>query len=232
MSTSLHNGLVSFAGSLSGAAFDPADTVIMRDGAMNGLLHAADSFGQVRVNYCPIAAAFSVDDLDAYETIEASPVAGTWYAVGGAPFGSWPLTMHAEGATPYVLRVRLGVAASSTDAGTTHTYRVVIAPDGRGLEELPLSVDHVFEVEGAASTTVAWATGTSQGTEAHATLLTVTPEVASAWTRSVGVYDAVSAASPSAVDQVLVSAWVFAKTTDDGVLPRVHALHLTEYCGL
>jgi len=232
MSTSIHDGLVRFAGSLSGAAFDPVDTAIMRDGVANGLLHAADSYGQVRVNYHPIGAAFAGNDLDAFETIETDPVEDQWYAVGGAPFGSWPLTMHAASATPYVLRVRLGVAASSTDGAVTHTYRVVIAPDGAALEELPLSVDHVFEVSGGASSTIAWASGTSQGSIGSATLLTVTPAQADAWTRLVAAYDAVSSGSPTAIDQVLVNAWVFAKTTTSGVLPRVHALHLTEYCGL
>lgn len=232
MSTSIQDGLVVFAGSLYGAAADPVGSRTMRDGIANNLLHCADSFAQVRVNYCPIGAAFDGNDLDSFETIEDDPVAGTWYAVGGGPFGGWPLTMHADGAVPYVLRVRLGVSASDTDAGVTLTWRVVIAPDGDGLEELPNDADHVFEVSGAASTTVAWATGTSQGALTHATLLTVSPELATAWTRSVGVYDAVSSAEPSAVDQVLVNAWVYARTEDASFLPRVNALHITEYVGL
>jgi len=230
MSTSIHSGLVDFGATLYGAANDPIDTVIMRDGVANGLLHAADSFAQVRVNYMAVKSTLA-NGQDAYETIESSPTAGTWYLCGGSPFGSWPLTLNETG-TPYKLRIRVGVAASTSNADTL-TLRVVLAPDGLGGRERDRSVDHVWETSWTASTTSTtptWASGTSQGTAASATLLTVSQPQASSWRRNVSAFDAVSSASPMSVDQCLVAAYVYAKTTGTA-LPRLHALHIAEYVG-
>lgn len=230
MSTSIHGGLVELAGSLYGAATHPADTAQLRDGLANGLLHIADEFGQVRVNYCPIAPTFATNDLDAFETVDATPIADRWYQVG-APFGVWPLTCASEG-TPYRLRVRLAVASTALDAAETHDYRVVLAPDGRGREEMLLSEDHVFAVTTSPQgTTGSWASGTSQGDLGHATLLTLDAPRARGWVSRVSVYDAVSSGSPRSIDQLLVAAYVFARTSDPTNLPRVHRLFLAEYVG-
>lgn len=221
-------GLVDFATSLYGAADDPMDTVMMRDGVAHGLLHAADSMAQVRVNYHPIAAGVAVDS-DSFETIETSPAptTGQWYRVGGAPFGPWPLTLRADG-SGYKLRIRIGGALSSgTD---TATFRVVIAPPRRLLTaEIEESEDHIFEAT-TASTTIAWLSGTAQGSSSP-TVLTITAARAARLTRVREVYDAVSSATPHTVRQSLVAAHVFAKTSNVNSIPRLHALHLSEYVG-
>lgn len=231
MSTSIHKGLVTLPTSIYGAANDPLDAVTVRDGIANGLLHCADSIGQVRVNYFPIAAGVA-NGQDSYETIESSPTEGVWYLVGGSPFGEWPLTLRWDG-KPYMLRVRAGVAASASGSSTL-TMRVVIAPNGSGPRERERPVDHVWETSWTASstgTTPTWATGATLGDEEYATLLAVSAAQADAWRRAVSTYDAVSAASPVAVDQCLVSAWVYAKTSSAQALPRLHALHIQEYIG-
>lgn len=230
MSTSIHDGIVEFSAGLYGAADDPADTVLMRDGVANGLLHAADSYGQVRVSYCPIISTFAGTSRESFATIEASPDADTWYEVGAQPFDQWPITCHADG-TPYKLRIRIGTAGSQTKAGVDLTYRVVLAPPGRAREELGRSVDHVYEAVVEASTTIAYATGSSQGSESHATLIELDAATARRWLTRTSIYDAISSGSPTSVEQVLVGAYVFAKCEDGDTLPRVHALHLTEYVG-
>lgn len=231
MATSIHSALVQFDGAVYGAAADTMSTTVVRDGVANGLLHCADEYAQVRVNYLPPAAAV-VTDQNPFETIDAGPTANQWYRVGGSPFGAWPLTLHSDG-TPYKLRIRVGVASSASDA-TTLTMRVLIAPLDATVGALLLgSYDYVYELSWTASdmgTTPTWTAGTSQGSAASATLLTVDRAAADSWTRSVSAYDAVSSASPVSVQQVPVAAHVFAKTSGT-TLPRLHALLIAEYVG-
>lgn len=240
MSTSIHSGIVAFDASLYGTDDDPADTTIVRDGIANGLLHAADSMGQVRVNVCyPDGSSFASDAWE-YGDIASSPVANQWYRIGGGPFGEWPLTIHNDG-TPYKLRIRVGVAASSGGA-STQTLRVVIAPNNFAVSERDQEADNVFQVvflSVTIGTTPTWAyDGTSgisesrsQGTANSLTTLTVPARRAAAWTRSTTMYDAVSSGSPSEIQQCLVGAHVFGKTSVSGIVTRLHALHISEYVG-
>jgi hypothetical protein len=231
VSTSLHNGIVEFAASLYGTDDDPVENSIVRDGLANGLLHAADSMAQVRVNYFPILSA-AANGQDTFETVESSPTTGTWYRVGGSPFGEWPLTLHADG-TPYKLRVRIGVSASSSTA-STQLVRVVIAPNSHAVLERDLSADNVYQISfasGTVGTTPTWVAGTSQGDAASATLITVDADTARSWTRDVQVYDAVSSATPRDTMQCLVAAHVYALTSNASVQARLYALHIAEYVG-
>jgi hypothetical protein len=225
MSTSIHSGLVAFAASLYGTDDDPVDTAIVRDGIANGVLHAADSMAQVRCNILMRSADFF--------TIAASPSGSTWYRIQGSPFGEWPLTLHADG-TPYRLRIRVGVAASSATSCTI-TFRIVVSPDTIARDEMALEADHVYELAfnpaDAIGTTPTHVPGTSQGSIASATLLTVTRERASQWLKDVSVYDAVSSGTPRTIQQCMVSPHVFVKTTNSTCLPRLHALHIAEYVG-
>lgn len=234
MSTSVYEGILDFDAALYGTDDDFEETVLVGDGLANGLLHCADEIAQVRVNYMAPAAAIA-QDQDEFETIETSPTASQWYRVGGSPFGPWPLTLRADG-TPYKLRIRLGVAASASNA-TTLTVRVVVCPldEVTAVEERDRDTDRVYEVAWTASdtgTSPTWLVGESQGDAASETVITVDRESAFAWTQRVPTYDAVSAASPTTVQQVLVAAHVWAKTSSTGTLPRLQALHLAEYIGL
>ena len=233
MPTSIHSGLVPFPAAAYGAAADPVSAAVVRDGIANGLLHAADSHGQVRVNYMPIAAA-RANGQDAFATIPAPPTPGQWYQVGAGPFGPWPLTLRADG-TPYRLRLRVGVAASMT-GDVELEIRVVIAPaDSRGTARalVDAPVDYVWGTTWKADdtgTTPTWATGATRA-EGFPTMLVLDAATAAAWTVNTSTYDAVSSASPVQVQQVLVAAHVFAKTADAERLPRLHALHIAEYVG-
>lgn len=231
MSTSYFDGIVDFGTALYGAGTDPMDTVIMRDGVANGLLHAADSMGQVRVCYHPIAVASAKPVHDSYETIDGSPVAGQWYALGAQPFGAWPLTLRADG-TPYKLRIRVGISASVNNQNTI-TLRFVLAPLGRQYEERDRAADHVYQVSATASavTSATWTAGTSQGSAASATLLTLDADTARSWIGFASTFDGVSGAAPVQVEQCLVALYAFGRTSGTS-LPRLHGLHLSEYIGL
>lgn len=223
MSTSYHEGLIPLGSALYGAAADPMDAVLMRDGVANGLLHAADSMGQARVNYNR--------PTGTYASI-ASGSAGLWRPFTCGQLGSWPLTAHADG-TPYKLRIRVGMSASASSANTIR-IRVVIAPLGRASAVLHEAVDHVYSVSVTASTVTSptWVTGASRGIVASETLLTISAETAREWIARVPTYDAVSSASPAEVQQILVAAHVYGSSSGASSLPRLHALHLSEYCGL
>lgn len=228
MSTSIHDGIVEFAASLYGAAADPVDTAIARDGVANGLLHCADSYAQVRVNYAAPVSAVTGNDHDNHLTLDITPVASTWYLMTGFPMGLWPVTLRADG-TPYALRIRAG---GSVSGGTgTATFRFVLAPIYHlALDGISDSLDSSFECS-TTSTSAVWLTnGVSQATSS-ATVMQITANQASEWTRSVQVYDAVSGASSHTTDQCLVSLWCFAKTSSAASVPRLHNVHLAEYVG-
>lgn len=221
MSTSIHGGLVRFASSLYGAADDPVCGGIMRDGVANGLLHMSDAAGMVRVN----AHARGDDGFAVDSTVPDVIPPEAWYLMDGSPFGSWPLTIRGNG-TPWRLRIRLG---GYNPDGYTFTVRVVIAPSlSEALAGRYADADNVFEAVSTAATPT-WFTGTSQGTAAAATYVEVSQAQASAWTRTIGTFNEVSAAAPATVDQVLVSAWMFGKIDQflDGRF-IVSALHLSE----
>lgn len=232
MSTSIHNGLAPFAASLYGGSDDPVDTTIARDGIANGLLHAADSYGQVRVNYmAPVdVAGVEAGSVALFETINGGTVSA-WYRVGGSPFGEWPITLHADG-TPYRCRVRIGGASSAVVGTGQVQFRVVLAPsDFAARIEAARSVDYVFETTATTSGTVAWLAGATKGSGAYQTMLELDAATAARWTRNVSIYDAVSSASPRSIQQCLVSAHVFASTTGVEDEPHLHALHIAEYVG-
>lgn len=209
-------GIVEFASSLYGTDDDPMDTVIMRDGVAHGLLHAADSMAQVRVNWMPPS---HTADHEEYETLESSPIAGQWYLMGGSPMGEWPITLRKDG-TPYRLRFRMAVSISN--ASGTASFQLVVAPVAFA-QTLRGSLTAGSTVVTTSSTTAAWA--------APATYLELSSALVSGWVREVSIADAVSGASPNSTEQVLVAAHVFAKTDNASYLPRLHALHVQEYVG-
>lgn len=245
MSTSLYGELRQFPASLYGAAADPADTVLLRDAVANNLLHAADSMGQVRVNYVGIKSG-SIDVFETFDTVLANAPSQTFCALGGQPFGPWPLTLHAD-MTPYILRIRVGVASSNTTASTLQ-LRVVIAPIGAEvLSEVDRAQDNVFHVEwvssgaGSIGTTPTWIddNGTTRFARTQdndfTSYMVVSAAQAEEWTQRYPIADAVSGGTPRAVDQCLVAAHVFGSTThnvaESRCVPRLYGLHIQEYVG-
>ncbi len=221
-------GIVEFAPSLYGTDDDPMDATVMRDGVLHGLMHACDSMAQVRVNYHPIDSGVATDQTS-FEPILSSAVADTWYQFGASPMGEWPLTLRADG-TPYKLRIRIGAAMSAS--GATGKIRVVIAPRSRiDRVGVAAAIDSIYQAT-FTSTTIAWIGSTSAISMATETqgLVSVGAAQARAWTRDVACYNAVrSPAAGTTVEQCLVSAHVYGSTNVATKLPRLHALHISEF---
>lgn len=218
-----------FAASLYGTDDDPMDTVIMRDGVYHGAHHAADSMGQVRVNFMGLDDDV-VEGQDQSGTVDTPPSVLDWMLVGGSPFGEWPLTIRATGAG-YKLRIRIAGSVSATVA--TATFRVIIGPPSvTELGGITDPVDSTFEAT-FTTTAATWETsGASQGSVASATLLTISADQVRQWIRDVGIWDKVSSpADGHTVEQCLVSAHVYAKTSDVTKLPQLNTLHIQEFLG-
>lgn len=232
-------GVVRFAPSLYGTDDDPVDTAIMRDGVANGLLTMADSFAQVRVNFMSLDAGVATDQ-NTHEGIESTHDADQYYRVSGSPFGQWPITMQADG-TPYYLRYRIAGSVDSVTGSPTATFAIVIAPSNdiaSAEARINIGVDSVA-LATFTTTTPTWDTvPTTRGSDLSKSRLRVTYEEASSWTRSVAVnaYSTTSGAiysagAPGAIDQVLVSAHVFAKIDVAARQPQLNALHIAEFVG-
>lgn len=231
MSTSIHSGIVEFADSYYGTDDDPVDTVLMRDGVANGLLHAADSMGQMRVNVMCVDSGVSNGQSEYFAIDTPDPTIGQWYHMGGSPFGEWPLTIRQTG-TPYRLRIRMAGYVDGGGGAATATYQVVIAPTyEEAVSAIDRSVDYVWQAT-TTSTTNGWLTGATLDSS-NATYLDVPASVAgrAPWLATPSIWDAVSDGEPTTPinGQVLVSAWVFAKSSTAQDAPRMTALQLQEF---
>ncbi len=223
-------GIVQFAASLYGTDDDPSDTVIMRDGVHHGLHHAADSMGQVRVNYMGIGGDVAEGQTQ-FGTIDAPPSVDDWMVVGGSPFGEWPISVRAD-RSAYKLRIRIAGSLSDVTGGPTATFRVIVQPGTPiNTAEITRPLDSNFEAT-FTTTSPTWETsGTSQGSVGSSTLITITAEQIRAWVRDVSVFDAVSSPPEHTIEQCPISVHVVAKTTNVVKLPQLNALHIQEFIG-
>lgn len=204
------------------SAFDPIDATQMRQIALNNALHAADEHAQVRVNWMSKA----VGGGQGYIDTRAAPTANTWYKL--ASFGPFPLALREVGRS-YYLRVRVAAASSSIHQ---ISVRVVISPLSlaRGLAATATSPgDYVYQVV-TSSSTAAWLTGASLGSEALDTMVVVGAANASAWTETTSTLTDVSGAG-TGVDQCLVYANVVGLTANAASIPRLYGLYIAEYIG-
>jgi len=219
--SSIKSGIISFDLSLFGAAGDPMDTVLMRDGVMNGLLHLADEFAQIRCNW----AAQTVPIKNGYRTTTTSAVADEWYRIGEV--ARWPIQFRANG-NPYKVRIRIG--GHSNNASYTATFGAVLSPPATGPIYIGVGDDWVFHTAGTTGTTPAWLTGTSQGTVGSATILTL-PTAADMWWSTPESTLADLGGNPASVTQTIVSLTIFGKTSNASGEARLDAVHASEYIG-
>lgn len=226
MSTSIHGELVSFGTALYGAADDPIDVTIMRDGIANGLLHAADMVAQVRCSTVyPNASVYSGGQT--HSDTGGTPVAEQWYLMEGGIIGPFPLTMQDDG-TPYPVRVRLR-GATSNAAGTV-AFRIVLCPFGRWRQYHDDPQDYVWQVTGITSTSYAWLSGTSRLT-LYDNLVAATAEQAAGWVQSVSVPNATSGGTILARRSCMVAVHLIGKTSNATGHPRVRGFHVAETIG-
>ena len=249
--SSIHEGIVLFRSDVYGAADDPMDTVLMRDGVANGLLHAMDSMAQCRVNWVGYQPGGSRFDYSIPIRRQTSLLDGTWVNLRGSPFGVWPITLKSDG-SPYKLRIRAAVSSAkdvdpfaitvAPAVSVTQAFRFVLAPLDAGIRERDVEADHAYQLaftSGSPGVTASWIAGTTRGAGAYATYLELSRERAEEWTREVSVWDAVSASGGKSIRQCLVALHGFAYTgafesspgQNDGAVPVLRALHAEEFAG-
>ena len=221
----MFGGLVSLDATLYGAGDDPMDAVVMRDGPLNGLLHLADEYAQIRANWVGVEAAKLTGNQVGYRGIVASPSADEWYRIGEV--ARWPIQVRAGG-TPYKVRLRIGGASDGTH---TATFAAVITPTNwSGASWLGQSEDNVFITAGTASTSPAWLTGTSQGSAASGTLAALSARSGRAYQVPTSTLDDLGG-NPAVANQLTVLLELFGKTSNTAGEARLHAVHASEYVG-
>ncbi len=217
--TSILGGVKPFAAALYGTAKDPADTVIMRDGVLNGLLHLADEYAQIRCNWCAV----SSPPNQGYRGITSGFTADRWYRLG--EFGKWPIQLRADG-TPYKIRVRL---AGMTNGTGTAKFGCAISPPGWD-SFWAGSFDSIFHTATTSSGTAGWLTGSSQGSAASGTLVTLPIATDARWSRPVATLDDL-AGDPVSVTQAIATLTVFGQNNNASGDARIVAVHASEYVG-
>lgn len=221
MATSIHEGRL-----LTGRTFFgnvAVDSGYVRDVILNNLCHYADEFAQTRVAFGATSTSF--DDQVTYYESEDVDVGGGWVRVGPA-FGPWSIPLRSDG-SPYRLRVRVAAVLAGS---ATITARVVVGSPARLDDIVSFDTDYVYETA-ALSTSVAWATGSSQGSQAYDAMVEIPPAVASSWVTNVTTLDTIGGDEYGS-QQCQVAARVYAKSTATKTTVRLYGLYIAEYVGL
>lgn len=206
-----------------GAAQLPIDTVAVRDVLLNNLCHYADTFGQTRVAWCSPISTYASKQFLRPRTSPA-PVVDEFYEIGS--FGPFPIQLRADG-SPYKLAIW---ATGFSSAGDTVTFRIAVCPVPRVREVIREAQDWVWQAT-TTSTTSADLSGTSRGSAASATLLTLSAARASGWASAEGTLVDLAGA-PAGVEQTLVSVCVWAASTDAASYPALSGLYAREWIGV
>ncbi len=226
MSTSQTEQMIYAPESLYDGSEAPICASLTQRVVANNLMHGCDSMAQPRINFWP-AKAFGGNNRE-YVEVDSVDEVDAWYLLGGFPMGPWPLTMAPDG-RPYRLNVTMAGAVSAV-AGNAR-FRLIIAPSYAsarlGLTE---DTDRVWQTTNVVnSTTPSVLTGLSRGDGASSTYIDVPRSMAQEWIRDLPAFDAVSGGSPVNVRACLVSAWVFAYTSNVTSQPRLYGLRVAEY---
>ncbi len=227
MSTSPLGGRLLTDTTLFQGGNDPVDTTLMRDVVLNNLCHFADEFAQVRVNWS--AGVTTYTNGSGYLTTRTTGLdTSSWFHI--QTFGPFPIALRQSvglGGASYRLRVRLAGASS---AGHSVTFRAVLTSYSSGQSVVNGELDdHIFEAS-TTSTSVAWLTGSSQGTNAWPTQVVVPSAYVGPWLVPVSTKTDLGS-DLAAVSQCLVSLQVYAKTSNTSSVPRLGAVYAAEWIG-
>lgn len=229
MATSVYEGRIQTARSFDADA--ALDAGFVRDFVQNNLNHLADESAQVRVAYA--ATLNGLDDttsgIGGYNAPGDFTLGAVWYEL--ASFGPFPIRIRKDG-TPYRMRVR--VNAKAAVATNDVKIRLVLCPRSRAAGYVASSLDLVWESATFSSTTAAWLTGASQGSNAWTTQVSVLNSEAVSWITETGTPSIIGGSSV-ATEQVLVSLNAFysieESVAQDRLSPVMLALYGAEYVG-
>lgn len=199
-----HAGLVELEPSLYRRGDDPMCAERVRDGMVNGVLHKADSFSQVVINWQPADEALTFASIQprrwatGRDAVMSATRAGEFFLLECSPVAVIDLPAFASGA-PYELRLHTawgaaGESFSDPPPSGTVTVRIYAYPwNDRGLMgplrpsriEHEQPVDHVWEASFDGPTigyAGAWLTGATRGDGAYTTKLVLDRE-STTWPR-------------------------------------------------
>lgn len=218
--------LEAFIRSDEGVEFRPYDAVLARDVLVNNASHLADSHGaQVLVKWIPTHTSFGRANTNSYLASRSSPTADSWFRCGG-PFGPYSLKIRPDGSS---YRVRVRVAASGSTSGDL-TLRIVLAPLARGEAWLLEPGDHVYETELINSTSAAWYSGVSLGSNGWTTMCALSPVRVVECLASTSTLTGISG-TPVTIQQTACYLHVFMKTTDGATVGRLQGLIASQWIG-
>ena len=219
MTTSPYGYRVRTGGQFGTAGTSPISAVYARRVVLNNLLHYADVFGQVRAgwNTSPRVGKGYIDSVTPTAVDTPYPIWST----------TFPLALRASLAS-YKLRVRIAGASSNN----THAvrFRAVLCRASALSTRVLDAADHVFLTATTTSSTAAWLTGASQGSEAYTTMIALTEgSVTDALTITSTPADIGGAGR--AVPQCLVTLAVYGQTANVAATPRLHGVYAAEWVG-
>ena len=186
---------------------------------LNNLCHYADVFVQVR-------AAFNTSPRVGKGYIDS-----TTPSVVNTPFFIWstsfPIFLRSDGSS-YKLRIR--IAGASSDGVNAVRFRAVIGPATTISRIVTTATDAQFLTATTTSSTAAWLTGSSQGTDAYTTMIEMTAdEVANAIVTTSTPVDI--AGGGRSVAQAVVTLAVYGQTANVAATPRLHGVYACEWVG-
>lgn len=221
--TSSEGRRIKHAATIYNAAQAPLDAVAMRDFVANNLLHYADSMAQVRAQFAAVSNAASGGNnySTPRRTVDRNIFMHMWTS------GDFPLSLRANRGS-YKLRVR--VAGASSNNTNAVKFRVVVCPRAIANSEVNQVADYVYETATTSSSTAAWLTGASQGSAAYSTMVSISPDQISAWTRSLSTITDLSG-TPIALPACMVSVSVYGHTVNTGATPQLYNCHVQEWVG-
>jgi hypothetical protein len=189
---------------------------------LSNLNHLADEFAQARVAMSGTVAALS--GKSGYLTSRTPVATNTPYLVVSYTF---PLSIRAAGQS-YKVRVRVGGATANAAAAAT--FRLVLSPGFDASAAVSGPTDASYTSGATSSTSAAWLTGASDGTNAYATMM----ELNSAQVDLCMAEFATSVSlggDPASVNVPWVTLSVFAETTNVTYVPRLYSLLASEVVG-
>ena len=206
----------------------PCGAGYLQDYVANNLLHYADVYGQTRVNWVGCTSSFAKNSGYLSHVIAGESIITPDQPHLIASWGPFPIAIASDGQSYYV-RVRIAGASS---AGNAVKFYATLAPPGvRAADETARLQDNVYMTTTTTSTSGAWLTGASRGSQAYTTMVRLTGAQVALWTVQSNTSISLGG-SPTRVRQCLVALSVYGSTANPGSRPRLYGVHASEWCGV
>ena len=204
----------------------PVATWIARDGIIETVNHLADEQAQPRVNWVAADSTLLAGSQDQYLTPATLSATNALSRI--CEFGPFPLSIKANGATPYKLRIQI---AASSSAGHAITFAATVGPNfTQSTANAATGLDTYLKYwDATSSTSPAWLTPTN-GSHLMTGLTAAvsgSPRYYSTQNDSLAPYT-----HRATVQQSEVFVGIWCKTATVGSIGRLYGVHIAEVVGL